>query len=401
LFALERDFLVAAANHKKPADAVLKGLLEPIANRIQAVQDIREKNRPSKLFTHLSAISESIPALGWIAVSPTPAPYVKEMIDAGQFYTNRVLKDYKDKEPIHAEWARAWIEGLQQLQVYVKKNHTTGVAWNPRGSDLTSIPHSTSATKSLGGGAPPPPGPPPPPQLFKCDFPPPHGQPHGQSDTRAALFQEINKGDDVTRGLKKVSADMQTHKNPNLRGGATVPDSPLKTSGQVAVSKIGPNGPPKTALVNKKWEVQNHQGNQNILIDQTEMNHSVYIYRCADSVVQVKGKVSSITVDSCSKTSVVCESLVSSVEVVNSQRTQIQVTGKVPTIQIDKSDGVQIYLSKDSLDCEIFSAKSSEMNVSVPTAEGDYAEHPVPEQFRTKWDPSRRKLVTDVNEATG
>ena len=43
-------------------------MLEPIAARIQAAQDIREKNRASKLFTHLSAVSESIPALGWIAV---------------------------------------------------------------------------------------------------------------------------------------------------------------------------------------------------------------------------------------------------------------------------------------------------------------------------------------------
>ena len=46
-------------------------------------------------FNHLSAISESIPALGWVTVSPAPSPFVKEMNDAGQFYTNRVLKDWK------------------------------------------------------------------------------------------------------------------------------------------------------------------------------------------------------------------------------------------------------------------------------------------------------------------
>jgi adenylyl cyclase-associated protein len=45
-------------------------------------------------------VSESIGALGWIAISPAPAPYVKEMIDAAQFYTNRVLKDYKEKYSI-------------------------------------------------------------------------------------------------------------------------------------------------------------------------------------------------------------------------------------------------------------------------------------------------------------
>ncbi len=29
--------------------------------------------------------------------SPAPAPFVKEMNDAGQFYTNRVLKEWKEK----------------------------------------------------------------------------------------------------------------------------------------------------------------------------------------------------------------------------------------------------------------------------------------------------------------
>lgn len=46
--------------------------------------------------------------------------------------------------------------------------------------------------------------------------------------------------------------------------------------------------------------------------------------------------------------------------------------GKVPTISINKTDGCQVYLSKSSLECEIVSAKSSEMNVLVPTDSGDF-----------------------------
>lgn len=34
---------------------------------------------------------------------------------------------------------------------------------------------------------------------------------------RAALFAEINAGEEITRRLKKVTPDMQTHKNPALR----------------------------------------------------------------------------------------------------------------------------------------------------------------------------------------
>lgn len=46
--------------------------------------------------------------------------------------------------------------------------------------------------------------------------------------------------------------------------------------------------------------------------------------------------------------------------------------GKVPTISINKTDGCHVYLSKDSLACEIISAKSSEMNVLVPNKDGEY-----------------------------
>ena len=47
-------------------------------------------------------------------------------------------------------------------------------------------------------------------------------------------------------------------------------------------------------------------------------------------------------------------------------------TGKVPIISIDKTDGIQVYLSDASVACEIVSAKSSEMNVSIPKDDGDY-----------------------------
>lgn len=49
-----------------------------------------------------------------------------------------------------------------------------------------------------------------------------------------------------------------------------------------------------------------------------------------------------------------------------------QVLGKVPTISIDKTDGCQMYLNSESLDVELITSKSSEMNVMVPKGNGDY-----------------------------
>ena len=67
-FKAVRSVLVTASKCKQPSAAVLQSLLQPISAQISAVQDFREKNRRSNLFNHLSAISESIPALGWVSI---------------------------------------------------------------------------------------------------------------------------------------------------------------------------------------------------------------------------------------------------------------------------------------------------------------------------------------------
>lgn len=117
---------------------------------------------------------------------------------------------------------------------------------------------------------------------------------------------------------------------------------------------------------------ENHIGNRNITIKDTEMMQTVYIYRCTDTCVQVRGKVNAITLDSCKKTAVVFESTVSGIEMVNCQSVQVQVMGGVPLVSIEKTDGAHIYLSEQSVGCEFVTAKSSEMNVSVPTESGEF-----------------------------
>lgn len=61
------------------------------------------------------------------------------MREAGQFYANRVLKDWKDKDRAHADWVRAWLAALADLQAYVKRHHATGLEWNPRGAEASSL----------------------------------------------------------------------------------------------------------------------------------------------------------------------------------------------------------------------------------------------------------------------
>lgn len=41
----------------------------------------------------------------------------------------------------------------------------------------------------------------------------------------AAVFAELNRGNEVTKGLRKVDKSEMTHKNPALRSGSVVPGS--------------------------------------------------------------------------------------------------------------------------------------------------------------------------------
>ncbi|GFS27791.1 adenylyl cyclase-associated protein [Elysia marginata] len=190
--------------------------------------------------------------------------------------------------------------------------------------------------------------------------------------------------------LRKVTDDMKTHKNPALRQGpapfkATQPKpaSPKPVAKPVAAA---PAKPPLTELQGKKWVVEYHKDNKSIVIDKTELKQSLYAFKCEGCVIQVTGKINSIILDSCKKTAIVFDDLLASLEFVNCQSMQAQVKGKLPTVSIDKTDGCQVYLSKDSLDVEIVSAKSSEMNILVPQGDGDYKEFALPEQFKTKYD---------------
>ena len=262
------------------------------------ISDVREKNRANKeVFNHLSAISESIAALGWVGVKPAPAPHVKEMADAAQFYTNRILREYKEKDPKHAEWTKAWIALFKELEVYVKKYHTTGVSWNRGGQDPVSF-------KSAGGGAPAPPrggAPPPPPpptveQLQKLEISskPKPAAPGGDRD---GLFKELQKGEGITAHLKKVDRSQMTHKNPELRGSSVVRDEDIKKSGSPKKAWAPPAAvkPPVIELQNhKKWIVEYQKGNNEIVLDDVNMKQTAYIYKCENSTIQVRARMEKV-----------------------------------------------------------------------------------------------------------
>ena len=72
-------------------------ILKELQSTMGAVSDIREANRPSPLFNHLTTVSEGIALLGWITIEPEPTDYITGALDSAQFYGNRVIQDYKER----------------------------------------------------------------------------------------------------------------------------------------------------------------------------------------------------------------------------------------------------------------------------------------------------------------
>ncbi|TYI99717.1 hypothetical protein E1A91_A13G036700v1 [Gossypium mustelinum] len=375
-FSVQKKLLIEIKQTQKPDMAGLVEFLKPLNEVILKVNAMMEGRR-SDFFNHLKSAGDSLSALAWIAYTgkdcgmSMPIAHVEESWQMAEFYNNKVLVEYRNKDQIHVEWAKALKElYLLGLRDYVKSHYPLGPVWSASGKKASSAP-----PKAPPPGAPAPP-PPPPASLFSSE----PSQPSSSNPKQgmSAVFQEISSGN-VSAGLKKVTADMKT-KNRTDRTGVVSASGKETRSSSPSFSKAGP---PKLELqMGRKWAVENQIGRKNLVIDDCDAKQSVYIYGCKDSVLQIQGKVNNITIDKCTKMGVVFKDVVAACEVVNCNGVEVQCQGSAPTISVDNTSGCQLYLSKDSLGTSITSAKSSEINVLVPTGpDGDWGEHSLPQQY--------------------
>lgn len=295
---------------------------------------------------------------------------------------------------------RAYYKLFEAQADYAKKHHPGGVVWNANGIDAKEAAKQISSTPSDSsyiphppppptGGIPPPPGPPPP-----GPPPPPGAAPVAKkaAPDMNAVFDDLNKGSDVTRGLKKVDPTQMTHKNPSLRASAPVPTRSDSSSSLRSKSPAPPGKkpkpesmrtkkPPRKELDGNRWIVENFEGDNSVEVH-AEINHTILISRCKNTTVRIHGKANAISLDNSARTNLVIDSLVSSVDVIKCPNFAIQVLGTLPTILLDQVDGATIFLGKESLATEVFSSKCSSVNINLPTEE-DYSENPLPEQIRS------------------
>ncbi|KAK0102814.1 hypothetical protein ONS96_005449 [Cadophora gregata f. sp. sojae] len=425
-FAGQRKFILITTKAKKPdmSSPVFMQLLKPLQDSITSVSELRDANRGSPVFNQLSAVSESIGVLAWVTMDSKPHKHVEESLGSAQYWGNRVLKEFKESDPKQVEWIQSYYQVFKDLAEYIKQTFPQGIPWNPKGLSAEEAikaveqnqPGPPAPHPKAAAGAPPPPpppGPPPPPIKFD-NAPPPPPTAGGGLD---AVFSDLNKGEAVTKGLRKVNADQMTHKNPALRAGATVPqrsDSASSVSSNRGKSpapgkKPKPESmrtkkPPVKRLDGNKWIIENYDNESApVKIDAT-MSQSILISRCSKTTVMVKGKANAISIDNSPRLSLVIESLVSSIDVIKSSNFALQVLGTLPTVIMDSVDGCQIYLGKESMQTEVFTSKCSGVNLNIISGDSeedeDYKEVPLPEQLRT-FITEDGKIETEIVEHAG
>ncbi|KAM0060837.1 putative cyclase-associated protein CAP/septum formation inhibitor MinC [Helianthus debilis subsp. tardiflorus] len=376
-FSAQKELLVKIKQTQKPDAAGMAEFLRPLNEKIGEAVKMTEGPR-SDFFNHVRSVAESLTALAWIAYTgkncgmSMPIAHVEECWQSAEFYSNKVLVEFKNKDPSHVEWAKAlkelYVPGLRD---YVKSHYPLGPVWSATGATVSA------PSKSSGPGAPAAPNPPPASLASSSSSSSSSSRPQ---QGMSAVFQEISSKP-VTAGLKKVTDDMKTKNRTDRAGFVSSGEKEPRKSAPAAAAKVGP---PKFELVmGRKWVVENQIGVKDLSIDDCDPRQTVYIFGCKDSVLQIKGKVNNITVDKCTKMGVLFTDVVAAFEIVNCSSLEVQCQGAAPTISIDNTAGVQLYLSKDSLEASITTSKASEVNVMVPPKDpnADMVEHPMPHQY--------------------
>ncbi|EFE34304.1 uncharacterized protein ARB_06703 [Trichophyton benhamiae CBS 112371] len=396
-FEAERKYLLVSTKAKKP-EAQPPELFTDLHRASDEINNIRESNRPSPFFNHLSAVAEGVVALGWF-FETRPATFVTDTLGGAQFYGNRVLNQYKDKDKTHVEYIQAYYQIYKSLIDYIKEYYPRGVTWNDKdgidvmdalkqvssGSSSVAAPPAAAAKEA--GGAPPPPPPPPPPG------PPPVIKAAAPSNDMSAVFDQLNQGSAVTAGLRKVDKSEQTHKNPSLRAQSIVPGSPTSRGKSPAPSKkpkpesMRVKKPSRKQLEGNKWFIEHFDSPADIVEISASLTQSILISRCNKTIIKVNGKANAISLDNCVGVSIIVDSLVSSLEAIKCSKFALQIDGNVPAVMFDQIDGGQVYLNAGSMDAEILTSKCTAINIVLPPQEdvedSDAKECPIPEQIRT------------------
>ena len=253
-----RDIVEIGTKCKKPGNVQtsLMPFLKPVQD---AMTKIRQARLDRKYDWHIKAIMEMLTCVSWTIMSAPPAPsaFIKETIGSTDFWANKIRKEYKGKDAGQIAFCDTMKQMIQDLAVYVKEYHLSGLMWNPKGIDTSDYSASTSAQN---------PTPTPTPAVISAPAP----AAGGVSSLMKELSLKKNKdGSSAATGLKRVSREQQTWRK-EFKGGkvastATAPVKPsaIKAAQTSVVQKKRKEPVCSFQPVQSKWIVENQTKESN------------------------------------------------------------------------------------------------------------------------------------------
>jgi len=418
-FNAHEILLNLAANYDRPSKRESFYFLKPLIDSITAVQKFQHKYRGSKYHKFFTSISEGVPFLAWITMGTSIPPwkYMRPLVDSAEYFANQVGIESKDsnseiQKKIH-KCSQDWISLISGFRKYLSAHHlSSGLRWNAEKPRL-DMSYSWGRVKNQIA--------PPPPSLagsteedtFYNNLLKPVFSELRHMDGRKNTCQK-NTGRRKTRDRCMKSSKTETFpwmgpppKPPKGALGQIPPAPPhgltppvninitepsLIKKGPVNVKqmkKIGESSGTEAVfeLQNKKWVVEYQENNSQMIIEDCNERQSVYMYKCKNSFLHVKGKINTIVLDNCTKCSLVFEDAISTCSFINCESSKAQVNGFVPSITIEHTDGLQLYIKEKCLiDTQLITAKTSNINICIFKEDGDEIEIPIKEQFRSVWD---------------
>jgi len=326
-----------------------------------------------KFGDHYKASYELIQSIQWVMmVPPAQLPYqhVDAQSGATDFNLNRILKTADEKN-------KAWVRSFQALnkahKEYVKMYfQKTGLEWNPKGGDLTSV--QVSASKPI-----------------QNDDEKQTSKPKDETGPGMnAVMDQLSQGLNVTSGLKKVTSDMKTKNRADKSGKVEVKEPAHKKVREKS-------GQPQTVSKGGRWVIENYNEGVHIL-DKFDMKSNIFISMNDDATFQITTKVKAVCIDACINCRVFIKEVVSTVELVNCQNVTLICEDKIPSVAVDKCQSPRIILSRKAYEAkpDIYTSNIAAMNVEIPGKQDndDTIEIPIPEQFLTKIDIATGKAST-------
>lgn len=136
-FICMRRLLGIVPFSQKPGPKVLPDLFTAIDQLMETTGTYYMGKEATPIGNHLRAVSEGVVTLSWLKLEKGTLSFVEEMNGAAEYYSNRVIKEFKDKDDTHVQWARAFNTLLKEHLSYIRQHHKGGLSWGNKMRSMT------------------------------------------------------------------------------------------------------------------------------------------------------------------------------------------------------------------------------------------------------------------------